>query len=113
MQRTIISIDPRESDTAKPADHHLMLDQGHDYELFDAFRTVLRGHDIPEVVAGIRKEKILECAAAMKKSRFVMIFFGTGCTHTDGRNHNIDIAISLTRDLISHQGLDYGNERAL
>ena len=38
----------------------------------------------------------------MKKARFCMIFFGMGCTHTDGRNHNIDAAISLTRDLNTH-----------
>lgn len=102
LQRTIISIDPRQTDTAKLADIHLMVDQGHDYELFDAFRTVLRGHDIPDEVAGIEKAKILEAAEAMKKARFVMIFFGMGCTHTDGRNHNVDIAISLTRDLNTH-----------
>jgi len=98
-QRKMISIDPRETETAKLADIHLMVQQGHDYELFDAFRTVLRGHDIPDEVAGIRKEAILEAAGIMKNARFGMIFFGMGCTHTDGRNHNVDIAISLTRDL--------------
>ncbi|OPY43366.1 MAG: Formate dehydrogenase subunit alpha [Methanoregulaceae archaeon PtaU1.Bin222] len=102
MQRTIISIDPRETDTAKLADYHFMLNQGHDYELFDAFRTVLRGHDIPAEVAGCKREMILEAAEKMKNARFVMIFFGMGCTHTDGRNHNVDIAISLTRDLNTH-----------
>jgi len=102
MQRTIICVDPRETDTAKLADIHLMIDQGHDYELFDAFRTVLRGHDIPDVVAGIKKEQILEAAGKMKNGRFVMIFYGMGCCHTDGRNHNVDIAISTTRDLNSH-----------
>jgi formylmethanofuran dehydrogenase subunit B len=101
MQRTIISVDPRETDTAKLADIHLMVKQGHDYDLFDAFRTVLRGHDIPDEVAGIKKEQILEAANTMKNARFCMIFFGMGCTHTDGRNHNIDIAISTTRDLNS------------
>ena len=79
-----------------------MLDQGHDYELFDAFRTVLRGHDIPDKVAGIDKETIKKSVDIMKKARFCMIFFGMGCTHTDGRNHNVDIAISLTRDLNEH-----------
>jgi formylmethanofuran dehydrogenase subunit B len=102
MQRTVISVDPRETDTAKLADVHLMLDQGHDYELFDAFRTVLKGHDIPDKVAGIDKETIIKSAEIMKKAKFCMIFFGMGCTHTDGRNHNIDAAISLVRDLNEH-----------
>ena len=48
------------------------------------------------------REKIKESVEIMKKARFCMIFFGMGCTHTDGRNHNIDAAISLTRDLNTH-----------
>ena len=87
MQRTVISVDPRETDTAKLADVHLMLDQG---------------HDIPDKVAGIDKETILKSAEIMKKAKFCMIFFGMGCIHTDGRNHNIDAAISLVRDLNEH-----------
>ncbi|MCC7565877.1 MAG: formylmethanofuran dehydrogenase subunit B [Methanomicrobiaceae archaeon] len=102
MHRTVICVDPRETDTAKLADMHLMVKQGHDYDLFNAFRTVLRGHKIPEEVAGIERAKILEVAEKMRNGRFVMIFFGMGCTHTDGRNHNVDIAISLTRDLNDH-----------
>ncbi len=102
MQRTIICIDPRETDTAKLANIHLMIRQGHDYDLFDAFRTVLRGHDIPDEVAGIKKDQILEATEKIKKARFVMIFYGMGCCHTDGRNHNVDAAISLTRDINSH-----------
>jgi len=73
--------------------------QGYDYDLFDAFRTVVRGHEIPEEVAGIKREKIHEVAEIMKNARFGTIFYGMGLCHTDGRNHNIDIAISLTRDL--------------
>ena len=37
-----------------------MVEQGHDYDLFDAFRTALRGHEIPEEVAGVAREEILE-----------------------------------------------------
>ncbi|ACL15590.1 formylmethanofuran dehydrogenase subunit B [Methanosphaerula palustris] len=99
MARKCIVIDPRFTDTAKAADIHLMVQQGHDYELFDAFRTVLRGETIPEVVAGIEREKILEAVEIMKNARFGAIFYGMGLCHSDGRNHNVDIAISMTRDL--------------
>ena len=97
--RKIIVVDPRHTDTAQVADIHLQVKQGHDYELFNAFRTALRGHEIPEEVAGIKREKILEVAEIMKKARFGTIFYGMGLCHSDGRNHNVDIAISLTRDL--------------
>ncbi|HQD25768.1 MAG TPA: formylmethanofuran dehydrogenase subunit B [Methanoculleus thermophilus] len=97
--RKIIVVDPRHTDTTQVADIHLQVKQGHDYELFNAFRTALRGHEIPEEVAGIKREKILEVAEIMKKARFGTIFYGMGLCHSDGRNHNVDIAISLTRDL--------------
>jgi len=99
--KTVIVIDPRYTDTARVADHVLQVRQGHDYELFCAFRMVCHGHedDIPDVVANIPKEKIIEVANILKNARFANIFFGMGLCHSDGRNHNIDIAISLTRDL--------------
>ena len=97
--RFVICIDPRETDTAKISNLHLMVNQGHDYDLFNAFRTALRGHEIPEEVAGVPREQILEGVDAMKKARFISIFYGMGLCHTGGRNHNVDIAISLTRDL--------------
>jgi formylmethanofuran dehydrogenase subunit B len=97
--RKVIVIDPRRTDTAHIADIHLQVQQGHDYELFDAFRTVLRGESIPDVVAGIERQDIIEAVDIMKNARFGTIFYGMGLCHSDGRNHNVDIAISLTRDL--------------
>jgi formylmethanofuran dehydrogenase subunit B len=97
--RKIIVIDPRYTDTANVADIHLQVKQGHDYDLFNAFRVALRGEEIPDEVAGIPREKILEAVEIMKKARFGTIFYGMGLCHSDGRNHNVDIAISLTRDL--------------
>ncbi|NLV27057.1 MAG: formylmethanofuran dehydrogenase subunit B [Methanomicrobiales archaeon] len=101
VERTVIVVDPRKTDTAGIADYHLQVKPGHDYELFNAFRMVMYGHekDIPENVAEIPKQTILEVAGILKQAKFGVFFFGMGLTHTDGRNHNIDIAISLTRDL--------------
>ncbi len=97
--RKIIVIDPRYTDTARVADIYVQVKQGYDYDLFNAFRTVLHGEDIPDEVAGVKKEQILEVADILKKARFGTIFYGMGLCHSDGRNHNVDIAISMTRDL--------------
>lgn len=100
-ERTVIVVDPRKTDTAGVADYHLQIKQGHDYDLLNAFRMVLYGYesDIPEMVAGIPKQSILEVSKILKGAKFGVCFFGMGLTHTDGRNHNVDIAISLMRDL--------------
>lgn len=97
--RKIICVDCRETDTAKVADVFVRIKQSYDYEVLDAFRTALRGEEIPDEIGGIPKEKIYETLEILKSGRFVTLFFGMGLTHTLGRNHNIDIAINLIRDL--------------
>ena len=97
--RKIYCIDCRYTDTARCADEFIQVQQGHDYELLNAFRTAARGEALPDVIGGVPKEKIYQVVEELKGGRFGVIFFGMGLTHTLGRNHNIDIAISFTRDM--------------
>ncbi|MCK9306413.1 MAG: formylmethanofuran dehydrogenase subunit B [Methanoculleus sp.] len=97
--RKVIVVDPRPTDTASLADIHLQIEQGHDYELLDALRVAFKGEKLPDVVAGIPKAKIYEVAETLKSGRFAIIFFGMGVTQSIGKNHNIDAAIAVTRDL--------------
>ncbi len=97
--RKMYVVDPRKTDSANMADVHLQIEQGRDYELLDALRVALKGEWLPDAVAGIPKKQIYELAESLKEGRFSVIFFGMGLTHTLGKNHNIDAAISLTRDL--------------
>jgi formylmethanofuran dehydrogenase subunit B len=97
--RKVVVVDPRRTDTAKMADYHFQIEQGRDYELLSAFRVAVRGEWLPDTVAGIPKEKIYEAAEVLKSGRFGIIFFGMGVTQTLSKNHNIDNAIMLTKDL--------------
>ncbi|KDE54605.1 formylmethanofuran dehydrogenase subunit B [Methanoculleus sp. MH98A] len=97
--RKVIVIDPRPTDTARMADVHLQVEQGRDYELLNALRVAFKGKQLPDVVAGIPKEQIYEAAETLKSGRFAIIFFGMGVTQSLGKNHNIDEAIAVTRDL--------------
>ena len=97
--RKIIVVDPRPTDTASLADIHVQVEQGRDYELLDALRVAFKGEELPDMIAGVPKEKVYELAELLKGGRFVTIFFGMGVTHSLGKNHNIDIAIAVTADL--------------
>jgi formylmethanofuran dehydrogenase subunit B len=98
--RKIVVVDPRKTDTAKMADAFLQIKQGYDYELLQALRAALRGEDITGTeVAGVPKETIYGAVELLKSGRFITIFFGMGVTQSLGREHNIDAAIGLTRDL--------------
>ncbi|EHQ36962.1 formylmethanofuran dehydrogenase subunit B [Methanoplanus limicola] len=97
--RTVVVVDPRPTDSASLADVHLQVEQGRDYELLSALRVAFRNEQLPDIVAGVPKETIYEVAEKMKNARFGCIFFGMGVTHSLSKNHNIDIAIQVTRDL--------------
>ncbi len=97
--RKIVVVDPRPTDTASLADVHVQVEQGRDYELLDALRVAFKGEELPDMIAGVPKEKVYELADLLKSGRFVTIFFGMGVTHSLGKNHNIDIAIAVTADL--------------
>lgn len=99
MERQLIVIDPRRTDTAKIATDYIQIEQGKDYEFMCALRALLKGSDIPDEVAGVKKEKLKELAETMKNAQFGVIFFGMGLTHSLGKHRNIDISISLVKDL--------------
>lgn len=98
--RTIIVVDPRKSDTSKLADIHLEIDYNKDYELVDAMRAALKGHEILyDEVAGIPRDDIVGAVEALKKAQFGILFFGMGITHSLGKHRNIDTAIMMVQEL--------------
>ncbi|ADP77777.1 formylmethanofuran dehydrogenase, subunit B [Methanothermus fervidus DSM 2088] len=100
VDRTLIVVDPRKTDTAKLADIHLQVEYNRDYELIDAMRTMIQGHDILyDEVAGVPKDLIEEAVETMKNAQFGILFFGMGLTHSRGKHRNIDTAIMMVEDL--------------
>jgi formylmethanofuran dehydrogenase subunit B len=100
FDRTLVTWDPKFSDTAKLSDIWVDFDENGDYEFVNAIRAILKGKKIKkDTVAGIPKESIYELAEAMKNAKYGVLFFGLGLTHTISKQRNIDIAIQLVQDL--------------
>jgi formylmethanofuran dehydrogenase subunit B len=100
FDRTIVTMDPKYSDTAKMSDIWVGFEQNGDYEFYNAIRAVLKGKELKkDVIAGIPKEDIYELVEAMKNVEFGALFFGLGLTHTLSKQRNIDIAIQMVQDL--------------
>ncbi|MCP4762225.1 MAG: formylmethanofuran dehydrogenase subunit B [archaeon] len=96
--KKIIVIDPRRTDTAKLADKYYQVELGEDYELFQALRAVLNGMELEQdVIAGLKKEEIVELAESMKNANYGMVFFGMGLTHSLGKSQNISGGIQLVQ----------------
>ncbi|MCD6145254.1 MAG: formylmethanofuran dehydrogenase subunit B, partial [Methanosarcinales archaeon] len=99
--RKMIVIDPRNTDTAKKADLLLQLKPGTDYILIEALRAIVNGHEdvLPDEIAGLPKEKVLEAAEMCKAAKFGVLYFGMGITQTRGRYKCGDNVSSLMSDL--------------
>jgi len=98
--RKMIVIDVRKTDTAKLADQFIPITPNGDYELMCALRMAVRGDELEQdVISGVPAETIEELAEAMISCQFGVIFFGLGLTMTEGRHRNVDVALSLVRDL--------------
>lgn len=100
FDRTVITMDPKYSDTAKMSDIWVGFEQNGDYEFYNAIRAVLKGKELKkDIICGIPKEDLLEVVDIMKNAQFGTLYFGLGLTHTLSKQRNIDIAIKMVQDL--------------
>jgi formylmethanofuran dehydrogenase subunit B len=98
--RKLVVVDVRKTRTADVADYFIQVEPNRDYELFQAFRALIRDEELEvDEVAGVPVEYLEEVADAMVECSFGVIFFGLGLTMSEGKMRNVDAAICLTRDL--------------
>jgi len=98
--RKLIVIDVRRTKSAEMADYFVQVEPGKDYELLQAFRALIRDHELEvDRVAGVPVEYLEEVADAMVSCNFGALFFGLGLTMSGAKLRNIDAALSLVRDL--------------
>jgi formylmethanofuran dehydrogenase subunit B len=98
--RKLIVIDVRKSMTAEMADYFIQVEPGKDYEIMQAIRALVKDQELDvDKVAGVPVEYLQELVNAMINCEFGVIFFGMGLTQSAGKFRNIDVAISLVRDL--------------
>ena len=98
--RKLIVIDVRKTMTAEMADYFIQVEPNKDYELMQTLRALVRDQELDvEKVAGVPVEYLEEVADALVSCEFGIIFFGMGLTQTAGKFRNIEVAISLVRDL--------------
>ena len=98
--RKLVVIDVRKTMTAEVADYFIQVEPNKDYELMQALRALVRDQELDvEKVAGVPIEYLEEIADALISCEFGVIFFGMGLTQSAGKFRNIEVAISLIRDL--------------
>jgi formylmethanofuran dehydrogenase subunit B len=98
--RKLIVIDVRKSMTAEMADYFIQVEPNKDYELMQAIRALVKDEELDvDQVAGVPVEYLREVVDVLVNCQFGVIFFGMGLTQSAGKFRNIEVAISLTRDL--------------
>jgi formylmethanofuran dehydrogenase subunit B len=105
FDRTIITVDPRESITAQNSDLHIKLHPNTDYELLSALLTLLHGkrpHPSVEKVTGVSIVQMEEMLAMMKGCNFGAIYVGLGIASSYGKHRNAEAAFNLVKELNAH-----------
>jgi formylmethanofuran dehydrogenase subunit B len=98
--RKLIVIDVRKSMTAEMADYFIQVEPNKDYELMQAIRAMVKDEELDvDEIAGVPVEYLQEVVDMLVNCQFGVIFFGMGLTQSAGKFRNIEVAISLTRDL--------------
>jgi formylmethanofuran dehydrogenase subunit B len=98
--RKLIIVDVRKTRSAEMADYFIQVEPNKDYEIMQALRALVKDQELDvDKVGGIPVEHLEEVANAMVSCEFGVIFFGLGLTMSRGKFRNIDVAISLIRDL--------------
>jgi formylmethanofuran dehydrogenase subunit B len=98
--RKLIVIDVRKSMTAEMADYFIQVEPNKDYELMQAMRAMVKDEDLDvDELAGVPMEYLKEVVDVLVNCNFGVIFFGMGLTQSAGKFRNIEVAISLIRDL--------------
>lgn len=98
--RTLITIDPKYTNTAKVSDKWIHYDMNGDYAFFNALRMILRGEKLSVTeVAGVSVEELYKLVNIMKNAEYGALFFGLGLTQTNSKQRNVDILIQLVEDL--------------
>ncbi|NYT03049.1 MAG: formylmethanofuran dehydrogenase subunit B [Methanosarcinales archaeon] len=105
FDRTVITVDPRRSLTAKNSDLHIQLKPNTDYELLSALLTLLHGqrpHPSVEEVTGVSISLMEEMLQMMLDCNYGVIYVGLGIASSFGKHRNAELAFNLVKELNSH-----------
>jgi formylmethanofuran dehydrogenase subunit B len=111
FDRTILTVDPRKTLTAKASDLHVQLKPDSDYELVSALLTLLHGrvpHHSVEEITGVSIHVMEEMLDLMKNCNFGTISVGVGLSSSPGKYRNIEIAMNLVKELNKHSKFTLG-----
>ncbi len=98
--RTIITIDPKYTNTAKVSDEWIQFNMNEDYLLFNALRMLLNGEVLDkDEIAGVPLSQLENLIEIMKNAEYGALFFGLGVSQTLGKQKNVDVLIQLVEDL--------------
>lgn len=102
--RTVVVVDVRPTATARLADEFIQIAPGRDYEALTLLRALVKGVSVArrgsdQDWAGVPMDRWVRLAELMKSCRYGVAFFGMGLTMSRGRQANLELLLTLVREL--------------
>ena len=111
FDRTVVTVDPRKTLTAKVSDIHIQLKPNSDYELISALLTILHGknpHQSVEEITGVSINVMKELLIIMKNCNFGSISISSGLSSSPGKHRNIEIISNFVKELNNYSKFTLG-----
>ena len=111
FDRTIITVDPTKTLTAKASDLHVQLKPDSDYELISALLTLLHGktpHHSVEEITGVPIPVMEKMLDLMKNCNFGTLSVGVGLSSSLWKYRNTEIAMNLVKELNNYSKFTFG-----
>jgi formylmethanofuran dehydrogenase subunit B len=100
VDRTIVVVDAKPTETSRVADAFLQVPAHRDFEVIWALRQLLRGVDLPEATdLGVPHHQLKQLVTQMKNCRYGVVFFGLGLAQTGLGHANVEALLRLVEDL--------------
>lgn len=103
LDRHLIVIDVKQTETTELADTYIRVDPGGDFELIWTLRAILGGHSpTARAAGGVPRQTIDALAERLAGCRFGAVFFGLGLTRHAVPHATIEALLQLITDLHRH-----------
>jgi formylmethanofuran dehydrogenase subunit B len=100
--REVVVVDVEPTATAEQADTFIQVEAGGDFELLWSLRACLLGLPLPERVAGISRQVIVDLSKRLRSCQYGAVFFGLGLTKHGIAHANVEALLQLVTDLNAH-----------
>lgn len=99
LDRKLIVVDSRRTETSAVADEFLQIEEHRDFEVLWALRALVQGHNLAGPIGGVPISRLQQLADTMSNCRYGAVFFGIRLAQQPVGHASVEALLRLVTDL--------------